>query len=116
MRVLGIDLATEARKMLDVDASGPPGPAQHGVRTGATIALMALITRFEERPLEPKRVHGPVTCGYKAVRISGQQILQLETYGSENRVSGEKVSQSIQIDEAGARELKMILTRAFPQI
>jgi hypothetical protein len=40
----------------------------------------------------------------------------METYGSENRVSGEKVSQSIQVDEAGARELMKILRRSFPGI
>jgi hypothetical protein len=77
---------------------------------------MALIARFEERPLEPTKVHGPVTCGHRAVDISGVRVLQLETYGSENRVSGEKVSQSIQLDEAAARQLKEIIERAFPQL
>jgi hypothetical protein len=77
---------------------------------------MALIAEFQERPLAPKRVHDPVTCGYKAVRIGAQQILQLETYGSQNRVSVETASQTIQLDETAARELKKILDRTFPNL
>jgi hypothetical protein len=94
----------------------PDGNIRRLTGTPARIGGMALIKRFEERPLEPKRVHGPVVCGYRAVQIGTEQILQMETYGSENRVSGEKVSQSIQVDEAGARELMKILQRSFPQI
>ena len=61
-------------------------------------------------------MRGPVTCGHRAVDVSGIRVLQLETYGSENRVSGEKVSQSIQLDEAATRQLKEIIERAFPQL
>jgi hypothetical protein len=75
---------------------------------------MALITKFEERPLDPKRVHDAVVCGFKAVTIGGQRILQLETYGSLARKMPNKVSQSIQLDRAGAAELKRLLERAFP--
>jgi hypothetical protein len=67
---------------------------------------VALITKFEERSLEPKRVHGEVTCGYRAVTINGTPILQLETYGSSSRVMPDKVSQSIQLDRSAAAELK----------
>ena len=41
-------------------------------------------------------------------------MLQLETYGSDDRAIPGKVSQVIQLDEAGARELKRIIERAFP--
>jgi hypothetical protein len=74
---------------------------------------MALITSFEQRPLEPKRVHGPVTCGYRVVTIEGQLILQLETYGSPSRAIPEKVSQSIQLDRRGATRLKQLLEQTF---
>jgi hypothetical protein len=77
---------------------------------------MALIDRFEERPLEPTRVHDKVVCGYRAVTIGDQRILQLETYGSRARKVPGKVSQVIQLDEASARDLKHILERAFPQL
>lgn len=77
---------------------------------------MALIARFEERPLDPRRVHEQVVCGYRATDIGGRRILQLETYGSENRQIPGKISQSLQLDEAAAGELKRILDRAFPRL
>ena len=46
---------------------------------------MALVARFEERPLTPTRLHSPVLCGYNAVDVQGTRVLQLETYGSDNR-------------------------------
>jgi hypothetical protein len=75
---------------------------------------MALITTFEERPLEPRTLHGGVTCGYKAVTVQGTPILQLETYGSPDRKDPGTVSQSIQIDAAAAKQLLQILQAAFP--
>ena len=77
--------------------------------------LMALISRFEARPLAPPHLHQPVLCGYNAVTVEGTPILQLETYGSDDRAMPGKVSQVIQLDEAGARELKAIIERAFPR-
>lgn len=75
---------------------------------------MALIETFEERPLTPAALHRPVICGYRAVDIGGQRVLQLETYGSSTRKMADKVSQSIQLDLAAARQLKRILERSFP--
>ena len=77
---------------------------------------MALIESFEERPLTPAALHRPVTCGYKAVDIGGQRVLQLETYGSSTRKLADKVSQSIQLDVEGARALKRILERSFTDL
>lgn len=75
---------------------------------------MAFISRFEMRPLEPSRVHDEVLCGYNAVVIGSRRILQLETYGTANRQIPDKVSQSLQLDEEGARELKAILDKTSP--
>lgn len=75
---------------------------------------MALIDRFEERPLTPKQLHGRVLCGYKATTVAAERVLQLETYGSDDRARPGKVSQVIQLDKAGALELKAIIERAFP--
>ena len=75
---------------------------------------MALVERFEERPLTPSKLHGRVLCGYRATDVNGLRILQLETYGSPDRKIPDKVSQSLQLDESGARELKRILERSFP--
>ena len=77
---------------------------------------MARIEKFEPRNLEPTRVHDGVLCGYRAVRLRGQTVLQLETYGSRDRKMPDKVSQVIQLDESGARELKRILEASFPGI
>ncbi len=68
---------------------------------------MALIARFEQRPLNPQRVHGDVLCGYNAAQIGQRRILQLETYGSPDRKVPGKISQSIQLDEtSGSRTHK----------
>jgi hypothetical protein len=75
---------------------------------------MALIIRYEERPLDPRRIHAGVVCGYRAVDLNGRRILQLETYGSPDRKMPDKVSQSLQLDESAAQELKRIIERAFP--
>ena len=77
---------------------------------------MALIQNFEQRPIEPKKVHDGVVCGYAAVDVDGRRIVQLETYGSAARAIPGKVSQTIQLDEESARELIRILRGAFPGI
>lgn len=75
---------------------------------------MALIAQFEPRPLAPRRLHSKVTCGYGVVEVEGTRVLQLETYGTVDREIPGKVSQSLQLDEAAARELKQLLDSAFP--
>jgi hypothetical protein len=44
----------------------------------------------------------------------GKRLLHLETYGSDEREIPGKVSQAIEIDIDGARELQRILRTAFP--
>lgn len=75
---------------------------------------MARIYEFEERPIGGTRIHDPVVCGYRWFDVDGQRILQLETYGSDDRKMPGKVSQSLQLDEGAARELKRLIERAFP--
>jgi len=75
---------------------------------------MALIGAFESRPIEGSRLHGTVTCGYRWFDVNGRRILQLDTYGSAERAFAGKVSQSLQVDESAARELRSLLERAFP--
>jgi hypothetical protein len=77
---------------------------------------MALIRRFESRPIEPRRVHDGVVCGYAAADLDGRRILQLETYGSAERKMPGKVSQSIQLDQESARVLKRIIEQTFPDL
>ncbi len=77
---------------------------------------MALIERFEHRPLDGTRIHDGVSCGYRWFDIGRRRILQLDTYGSNERAIPGKASQSLQIDEAAARQLKQLIEDAFPGI
>ena len=47
---------------------------------------MALIQEFFERQSDVQRVHAPVTCGYRSFTVQGKRYLQLDTYGTEDRV------------------------------
>jgi hypothetical protein len=75
---------------------------------------MALIEAFEHRPIQGVRVHEGVTCGYRWFDVGKRRILQLDTYGSPDRAIPGKVSQSLQLDEQAARELRLLIERAFP--
>lgn len=81
-----------------------------------TGSVMAFIREFAGRPLTPKRIHGPVVCGYQTVELDGRTVLQLETYGSRDRVVRDAPSQKIQVDREGAATLKRILEQSFPGI
>ncbi|MGW2728500.1 hypothetical protein [Streptomyces sp. NPDC001494] len=75
---------------------------------------MALIQDFDSVPSDAQRVHGPVTCGYRAFTVDGRRILQLDTYGSTERKILDKVSQTIQLDADSARKLLKIIEESFP--
>lgn len=79
---------------------------------------MAVVKRFEpSAPVGAVRRHPTsVTCGYHVVTTRGGSLLQLDTYGSEDRQLPGKVSQSIQIDADAARALIGVLRTAFPGI
>jgi hypothetical protein len=46
----------------------------------------------------------------------GTRYLHLTTFGSDNRRSGPKSSQSIQLDEETARALVAVIRKTFPSI
>ena len=75
---------------------------------------MALIASFEEISAERQTLHKPVHCGWRGFTLNQIPLLQLDTYGSSERKLLGKVSQSIQLDEEGARELIKIIESAFP--
>ncbi|MGV9250836.1 hypothetical protein [Streptomyces sp. NPDC003697] len=77
---------------------------------------MALIKEFQTTSSDTQRVHGPVICGYRSFTSGGRRILQLDTYGSTDRQIPDKISQSIQLDADGARELLRIIAESFPDI
>lgn len=77
---------------------------------------MALIQEFFERQSDVQRVHAPVTCGYRSFTVQGKRYLQLDTYGTEDRVKKGAISQSIQLDEEAAEKLMRLLLETFPSL
>ena len=77
---------------------------------------MALIARFTETAKDRNQVHDPVECGYLVFEDGGERYLQLDTYGSPDRVVPGKVSQSIQFDAQAAAALKRLIDQTFPGV
>ena len=76
---------------------------------------MARVRKFFPLTSSAKPHPTEVDCGWVMISSAQGPMLQLSTYGSDTRVSQPKVSQTIQIDEARARELQRILRQAFPE-
>jgi fructose-1,6-bisphosphatase/inositol monophosphatase family enzyme len=58
-----------------------------------------------------------VDCGYQTVTgAAGEVLLQLATFGSDDRKSQPKVSQTLQFDREASALLIDILRSAFPDI
>jgi hypothetical protein len=78
---------------------------------------MALITSIDRVEKERQRVHGGTRCDASTFLTSdGKMVLQLDTYGSEEREFTDKVSQSIQFDEAAAAQLLALIRATFPNL
>jgi len=78
---------------------------------------MALIQSFERVTKERQVVHKPTRCLVSNFIGPGdKRYLQLDTYGSDQREFPEKVSQALQFDEDGARELMKLLKATFPNL
>jgi len=78
---------------------------------------MARICKFTElKGVPARRNHSDVECGYRLISHSGGTLLQLDTYGSNDRQILGKTSQSIQFDELGAAKLIGIILTAFPKL
>lgn len=77
---------------------------------------MALIRSFDEVASDKDGLHKPVSCGWHVFSSDGKTILQLDTYGSDERKFPNKVSQTIQLDRDGAAALLKLIRDAFPGI
>lgn len=75
---------------------------------------MARVKKFFETAGDSKRHPTEVECGWSIVNAPGERLLQLSTYGSEQRQSQPKVSQTIQLDEQAAADLTNLISKAFP--
>lgn len=59
---------------------------------------MATIRRLEHQPQARSTAHSAVDATYAVVRVQGETLLQIDTYGSSEReLLGKKKSQSIRI-------------------
>lgn len=74
---------------------------------------MAYIREFQEVTSETNGLHKPVLCGWRRFSVGDQTILQLDTYGTDERRFPNKVSQSIQLDREGAAVLSMLIRETF---
>lgn len=76
---------------------------------------MAFVKGFVRAASETLRIQPTtVICRYKVGRVAeGAKVLQLDTHGSEIRELPGKVSQTLQLDEARARELWELLGTEF---
>jgi hypothetical protein len=74
---------------------------------------MALITSMTRITKGRTAVHGEVDCTYLMFEAGGETYLQLDTYGSSDRSIPGKVSQSLQLNEASAKQLRQLIAQAF---
>jgi hypothetical protein len=74
---------------------------------------MALIRSFERRPMQRNSLHKEIGATYTPFEADGRVLLQIDTYGTEDRQMPGKKSQSIQLDRQGAEALVEILRREF---
>ncbi|SMH44856.1 hypothetical protein [Mesorhizobium australicum] len=74
---------------------------------------MARIDVLERAELQRMQLHDPVEAKFYVSEVDGRKLLQISTFGRPTRDMPGKVSQTIQLDEAGGRELFAILKSTF---
>lgn len=75
---------------------------------------MAFIKAIVRDDREVKGLHPSVVeCKYLIGERDGRRILQLNTYGSEEREIPGKLSQTLQFDQSAAKDLWTLLKREF---
>lgn len=78
---------------------------------------MALVTEIERTTKDRQTIHRTTRCICAIVEgPDNARVVQLDTFGSEDREFTEKVSQSVQFDRHGADQLIAIFREAFPGI
>jgi hypothetical protein len=75
---------------------------------------MAFVKRLEMDEKSFRSLHPTqVICRYLVSEQDGVKTLQLNTYGSDERQTPEKLSQTLQFDEKSARQLYSLLRKEF---
>lgn len=72
---------------------------------------MALVKKISHQSLQAHATHTEVECTYDVVIdvATGEKMLQIDTYGSKERLIVGKKSQSIRLSAAALADLKEIL-------
>ena len=77
---------------------------------------MARVRRFGPSHQRVKVHPTEVDCEHVVIDDGSQRLLHLSTFGSDDRASERKSSQSLQLDVEAARQLLEIIEGAFPQL
>ncbi|MEU1246344.1 hypothetical protein [Micromonospora arida] len=75
---------------------------------------MAVVGEFFADTANARRHPTVVECGWQLVADGDETLLQLSTYGSDQRASGKKVSQTLQFDREALVALIQIARQSFP--
>lgn len=74
---------------------------------------MALIRKIEASDMRRNSVHDEIDATYSAFTHEGRKFIQIDSYGRESRDIPGKKSQTLQLDEDGAKALVAILRHEF---
>ncbi|MFI5445475.1 hypothetical protein [Polaromonas sp. UC242_47] len=70
---------------------------------------MAFVTNIKSQALQAVSKHSTVECTYTVVSVNEKKCLQLDTYGSAERVIPGKKSQSLRFSAEALQQLKRII-------
>lgn len=71
------------------------------------------ISRFSESKSKNQRPHNLISGEYTIIYLENQKLLQIDTFGSDDRQIKGKMSQSIQLDKAVLEKLVNIYFEKF---
>ena len=72
-----------------------------------------VFNRFNKMQKERNTIHQEVQASYTVFEKDGKQYFQIDTYGRDDRMMPEKISQSIQVDREMAGQLVNLLKQTF---
>jgi hypothetical protein len=75
---------------------------------------MAVINSFTEKTPDREARHSKAEATWHIGGSGTDKYLQIDTYGSSDRVIAGKVSQSIRLDARAAAQLRALIDKAFP--
>ncbi|TDC38349.1 hypothetical protein E1211_07225 [Micromonospora sp. 15K316] len=77
---------------------------------------MARVRSFGPSQQRVKAHPTEVDCEHVVIDDGSERLLHLSTFGSDDRASERKSSQSIQLNSESARQLVEIIEQAFPEL